>query len=131
MSTDTVSLDNEPEVMLRDANVLEAALNNNATEAESSDDESVEENQNQSENLPQTDPFVMAIKAGDCVAVKCMLQEGGNMYATILREGKEYWIKRELNVMHFAIENNHINICLLYTSPSPRDRQKSRMPSSA
>ena len=25
----------------------------------------------------------------------------------------------------------HINGCLLYTSPSPRDRQKSRMPSSA
>ena len=25
----------------------------------------------------------------------------------------------------------HENICLLYTSPSPRDRQKSRMPSSA
>ena len=25
----------------------------------------------------------------------------------------------------------HINTCLLYTSPSPRDRQKSRMPSSA
>ena len=32
-------------------------------------------------------------------------------------------------------ENGNIatftNICLLYTSPSPRDRQKSRMPSSA
>ena len=27
--------------------------------------------------------------------------------------------------------NNDKNICLLYTSPSPRDRQKSRMPSSA
>ena len=26
---------------------------------------------------------------------------------------------------------DRINICLLYTSPSPRDRQKSRMPSSA
>ena len=26
---------------------------------------------------------------------------------------------------------NHIKSCLLYTSPSPRDRQKSRMPSSA
>ena len=26
---------------------------------------------------------------------------------------------------------NQLNICLLYTSPSPRDRQKSRMPSSA
>ena len=25
----------------------------------------------------------------------------------------------------------HIESCLLYTSPSPRDRQKSRMPSSA
>ena len=25
----------------------------------------------------------------------------------------------------------HLDICLLYTSPSPRDRQKSRMPSSA
>ena len=24
-----------------------------------------------------------------------------------------------------------IKVCLLYTSPSPRDRQKSRMPSSA
>ena len=26
---------------------------------------------------------------------------------------------------------NQTNLCLLYTSPSPRDRQKSRMPSSA
>ena len=26
---------------------------------------------------------------------------------------------------------NELNSCLLYTSPSPRDRQKSRMPSSA
>ena len=25
----------------------------------------------------------------------------------------------------------HLKVCLLYTSPSPRDRQKSRMPSSA
>ena len=38
-----------------------------------------------------------------------------------------------------ALENNkpigritaHIHNCLLYTSPSPRDRQKTRMPSSA
>ena len=28
-------------------------------------------------------------------------------------------------------ENNRYQTCLLYTSPSPRDRQKSRMPSSA
>ena len=29
------------------------------------------------------------------------------------------------------VQTNQINACLLYTSPSPRDRQKSRMPSSA
>ena len=30
-----------------------------------------------------------------------------------------------------ASDGLHIQACLLYTSPSPRDRQKSRMPSSA
>ena len=29
------------------------------------------------------------------------------------------------------LDNYLISTCLLYTSPSPRDRQKSRMPSSA
>ena len=33
------------------------------------------------------------------------------------------------SIPHVRGVNNHI--CLLYTSPSPRDRQKSRMPSSA
>ena len=31
----------------------------------------------------------------------------------------------------FAALTGHDAACLLYTSPSPRDRQKSRMPSSA
>ena len=31
----------------------------------------------------------------------------------------------------FEIENSQNKICLLYTSPSPRDRTRSRMPSSA
>ena len=30
-----------------------------------------------------------------------------------------------------TLPNSWYNTCLLYTSPSPRDRQKSRMPSSA
>ena len=30
-----------------------------------------------------------------------------------------------------VLEESEDHICLLYTSPSPRDRQKSRMPSSA
>ena len=34
-----------------------------------------------------------------------------------------------MNPRPFAVGNS--NTCLLYTSPSPRDRQKSRMPSSA
>ena len=29
------------------------------------------------------------------------------------------------------VESDSVKVCLLYTSPSPRDRQKSRMPSSA
>ena len=31
----------------------------------------------------------------------------------------------------YVLVNKMNNTCLLYTSPSPRDRQKSRMPSSA
>ena len=36
----------------------------------------------------------------------------------------------ELAILRHAVDKNEKN-CLLYTSPSPRDRQKSRMPSSA
>ena len=36
------------------------------------------------------------------------------------------------NLVYQSVENLRKSIiCLLYTSPSPRDRQKSRMPSSA
>ena len=42
----------------------------------------------------------------------------------------------DLDIEHRTREQKKANIykgkiCLLYTSPSPRDRQKSRMPSSA
>ena len=41
-------------------------------------------------------------------------------------------LKKE-NTLLGLFEGKNINeiVCLLYTSPSPRDRQKSRMPSSA
>ena len=41
-------------------------------------------------------------------------------------------IKRTLNrIKNPIFDYPIISTCLLYTSPSPRDRQKSRMPSSA
>ena len=42
-------------------------------------------------------------------------------------EKKGAAVKKREDVHKMAESNN----CLLYTSPSPRDRQKSRMPSSA
>ena len=42
-----------------------------------------------------------------------------------IRSG-QYFIRK-----YFTKENDSLYGCLLYTSPSPRDRQKSRMPSSA
>ena len=46
-------------------------------------------------------------------------------YRDDLRDAK---IAREIGWLTFL---KNYRICLLYTSPSPRDRQKSRMPSSA
>ena len=43
------------------------------------------------------------------------------------RGGAGHFVK----MVHNGIEYGDMQICLLYTSPSPRDRQKSRMPSSA
>ena len=41
------------------------------------------------------------------------------------------WDKVRKDINYFRQHNADAYICLLYTSPSPRDRQKSRMPSSA
>ena len=52
----------------------------------------------------------------------------------LLASDNEEEVKAGESVSVFFPNQNrgtHINICLLYTSPSPRDRQKSRMPSSA
>ena len=50
--------------------------------------------------------------------------------ARVLRDGRY-----EREIATILLSGRHAagvsNYCLLYTSPSPRDRQKSRMPSSA
>ena len=43
---------------------------------------------------------------------------------------RQFYIRPLQNVDHFEMRSGH-NICLLYTSPSPRDLSTSRMPSSA
>ena len=40
-------------------------------------------------------------------------------------------VKKHLRAQEIAQENNLPCVCLLYTSPSPRDKRQSRMPSSA
>ena len=45
--------------------------------------------------------------------------------------GEGNWRKAITGRGIVQVANNRIIICLLYTSPSPRDRQESRMPSSA
>ena len=39
--------------------------------------------------------------------------------------------KKEFVYLFTSDDQEEFSLCLLYTSPSPRDRQKSRMPSSA
>ena len=41
------------------------------------------------------------------------------------------WLKKEGDTVALDEPLVELETCLLYTSPSPRDRQKSRMPSSA
>ena len=49
----------------------------------------------------------------------------------IYKSGKLFFKERRLeSFQNYSINNNPI-ICLLYTSPSPRDQRGSRMPSSA
>ena len=50
----------------------------------------------------------------------------------INNRAKKKRVSQEIKNKSFGIQaGKNIRICLLYTSPSPRDRQKSRMPSSA
>ena len=44
-------------------------------------------------------------------------------------EAQKWWVSKSLEVLKKDLSK--YNICLLYTSPSPRDSDSSRMPSSA
>ena len=73
----------------------------------------------------------------DLVKMKAIYWNGDDMGTTFtedeipedLKSLADEW--REKMVESAAEANEELMDCLLYTSPSPRDRQKSRMPSSA
>ena len=95
----------------------------------------------------------ITIVDGDPVVSGTMLENGGgsvtvsdNGNISMLNDGGTFFLNEFGNVGFFAngdaslTANTQVqlgsggttfNVCLLYTSPSPRDRQKSRMPSSA
>ena len=55
--------------------------------------------------------------------------EENDKFSIYIRKGKEVLPWKDFN-KNMAISVEY-NFCLLYTSPSPRDRTRSRMPSSA
>ena len=59
-----------------------------------------------------------------------LLNQGYKISGSDLSESKNTLRLKKLGAT-VKIGHTKDNICLLYTSPSPRDRQKSRMPSSA
>ena len=47
-------------------------------------------------------------------------------------KSKLFTVQDRIDLVHSATKDiDNVKICLLYTSPSPRDRTRSRMPSSA
>ena len=61
-------------------------------------------------------------------AAQSQLEQGKETGSAALKEGKTAYddVTKQLGAT-----TEDLDACLLYTSPSPRDRQKSRMPSSA
>ena len=79
----------------------------------------------------QKQRWLPGICSGELITAVAMTEPGigsdlASMATTALRDGDE-WV---INGAKLYITNG-INACLLYTSPSPRDRTRSRMPSSA
>ena len=84
-------------------------------------------------------PKLSPMLGGHAIKILGFGEEAGTPYWLVANSWNEEWgdggffkIRRGQN--DCQIENFVLNggpVCLLYTSPSPRDRQKSRMPSSA
>ena len=84
---------------------------------------------------PATTAAVTMARLGIDVALSCVIgddDDGRFIFDTLKREGidtRNVIVDPEIRTAIGTIVVS--KSCLLYTSPSPRDRQKSRMPSSA
>ena len=58
------------------------------------------------------------------------LSKKGRIVGLVIAGSMLFWIAAQYIGPRIGL-SGRFAICLLYTSPSPRDRQKSRMPSSA
>ena len=64
-------------------------------------------------------------------ALKGIARHHGYQFCFPPSENKNEWTDHQLLIPFKMGSTNALNICLLYTSPSPRDISGSRMPSSA
>ena len=64
-------------------------------------------------------------------AICALIEQHRDSLALVLLPGVQYYTGQFLDIKRITAAAHRYNICLLYTSPSPRDRTRSRMPSSA
>ena len=74
--------------------------------------------------------FVTGTTTNDYISVDAEVSNGEIFALTSLHDDHPRIVGAN-NTIRFYIDSPQTHPCLLYTSPSPRDRQKSRMPSSA
>ena len=85
--------------------------------------------------------FVSSSIAGSLIIGAPAIVSAGSLKGGPLGQGQAPMVNGSMAVTEFKNSKIHsyvspnltgcVTTCLLYTSPSPRDRQKSRMPSSA
>ena len=68
-------------------------------------------------------------KKMDLVKCKIIGHRDGYGFASPTEGGDDFFLSSRQ--MYSVFDGDEVLVCLLYTSPSPRDREKSRMPSSA
>ena len=79
--------------------------------------------------LPLSDEDIKNLKAGESVLLSGTMLTGRDAahkrLFELIEKGENLPVDIKGEIIYY------VGPCLLYTSPSPRDRQKSRMPSSA